>query len=173
MASRNLNSFGVKFTGKNYSTWEFQFRSFVTGLVYERRKLTLPLPQPYLPSDPVQIVPSAIDLPFEPTPIVLLVDDLGATIPCLFTRISSSWSVWFFRYISSCYIVYYTYSFMLFQGYSACMWREAMAEEFGALLDNHTRDVSCLTNVQAIGVSGFILSNFVLMGLWIITRHDW
>jgi hypothetical protein len=25
------DSFGVRFTGKNYSTWEFQFRLFVMG----------------------------------------------------------------------------------------------------------------------------------------------
>ncbi|KAK0584328.1 hypothetical protein LWI29_011194 [Acer saccharum] len=31
MSSCSKESFGVHFTGKNYSTWEFQFQFFVTG----------------------------------------------------------------------------------------------------------------------------------------------
>ena len=31
MSTSNVDVFGVRFTGKNYSTWEFQFRIFVMG----------------------------------------------------------------------------------------------------------------------------------------------
>ena len=31
MSTSNVDVFGVHFTGKNYSTWEFQFRIFVMG----------------------------------------------------------------------------------------------------------------------------------------------
>ena len=31
MSTSNLDNFGVRFTGKNYSAWEFQFRLFVIG----------------------------------------------------------------------------------------------------------------------------------------------
>ena len=31
MSTNNVDVFGVRFTGKNYSTWEFQFCIFVMG----------------------------------------------------------------------------------------------------------------------------------------------
>ncbi|KAL9426737.1 hypothetical protein AB3S75_033513 [Citrus x aurantiifolia] len=31
MLTSNIENFGVRFMGKNYSTWEFQFRLFVMG----------------------------------------------------------------------------------------------------------------------------------------------
>ncbi|ESR54357.1 hypothetical protein CICLE_v10023357mg, partial [Citrus x clementina] len=31
MSTSNMENFGVRFTGKNYSTWEFQFRLFIMG----------------------------------------------------------------------------------------------------------------------------------------------
>ena len=31
MSTSNVDVFGMRFTGKNYSTWEFQFRIFVLG----------------------------------------------------------------------------------------------------------------------------------------------
>ena len=31
MLTSNMENFGVRFTGKNYSTWEFQFRLFFMG----------------------------------------------------------------------------------------------------------------------------------------------
>ena len=31
MSTSNMDNFGVHFTGKNYSSWEFQFRLFVIG----------------------------------------------------------------------------------------------------------------------------------------------
>ena len=31
MSTSNVDVFGVRFTGKNYSTWEFHFRIFVMG----------------------------------------------------------------------------------------------------------------------------------------------
>ena len=31
MLTRNMEKFGVRFRGKNYSTWKFQFRLFVMG----------------------------------------------------------------------------------------------------------------------------------------------
>ena len=113
---------------------------FKSGLVYERRRPTLPLPKSSPPSKPVQIESSTGDPATSP-------------VPRRSTRVSRP-PDWYGFYHTSLHVT--LSSIPIPSSYSEAAkhdyWRAVMTEELRALQDNHTWDVvPCPTQVKAIG----------------------
>ena len=113
---------------------------FKSGLVYERRRPTVPLPEPGPPSEPAHTESSTGDPTTTP-------------VPRRSTKVSRSPDRYGFSHTS----LHVTLSSIpVLSSYSEAAkhdcWRAAMIEELWALQDNHTWDfVPCPALVKAIG----------------------